>query len=111
MLLLEVLLGIVILGISGVALVTLLTQTVETVRHGRDTERRVMSASQLFNRATLWTTPELDVRLGRQRIGDWNVEVTTVQPELYALAVLDTLTGVVVLHTTVYRPASGINAH
>ena len=109
MLLLEVLLGIAILGIAGVGLIMLLTQTVETVRHGRDTERRVMSASHLFNRATLYNTPELDARIGRQRIGEWNLEIVMAQMQLYSLAVLDTTTGVVVLHTTVYRPASTTN--
>ena len=68
MVLLEVMLGTAILGMAGVGLITLLTQTVETVRHGRAGERRTMSASQLLDRATLWSTSELDTRIGRQRV-------------------------------------------
>src|SRR5215207_1513016 len=103
MVLLEVMLGITILGMAGVALVTLLTQTVATVRNGRSTERRVASASQLLDRATLWSEGELASRLGRQRIGAWNLEVGAPRPRLYSLAVIDTISGAVVLRTTVYR--------
>lgn len=109
MLLLEVLLGIAILSMSGVALITLLTQTVHTVRHGRDTERRIMSASKLLNRATLWSTTELDVHVGRQRIDTWNLDVQMTQPDLYSLTVLDTLTGAAILQTMVYRPPAQAN--
>ena len=101
---LEVILGVAILGMAGVALVTLLSQTVHTVRQGRATERRTEGAAQLLNRATLWSESELASRLGRSRVGDWNLDVATPQAQLYTLAVLDTLTGVTVLRTTVYRP-------
>ena len=101
---LEVILGVAILGMAGVALVTLLSQTVYTVRQGRATERRTEEAAQLLDRATLWSGSELASRLGRSRAGDWNLDVATPQAQLYTLAVLDTLTGVTVLRTTVYRP-------
>ena len=104
MVLLEVMLGTAILGMAGVALITLLTQTVQTVRQSRSTERRTMSASQLLDRATLWSAASLDGHIGRQRMDDWNLEVTTLQPRLYTLIVLDTLTGAAQLRTTVYRP-------
>lgn len=104
MLLLEVMLGIAILGMAGVAMITLLTQTVQTVRHGRSTERRISSASQLLDRATLWSASSLDSRIGRSRIESWNLEVTLARPRLYTLVVLDTLTDAEQLRTTVYRP-------
>lgn len=103
MLLLEVMLGTAILGMAGVALITLLTQTVATVDHGRSAERRVMSASRLLDRATLWSEAELALRVGRQRVGAWDLDVSTPRPRLYTLVVLDTLSGATVLHTTVYR--------
>jgi type II secretory pathway pseudopilin PulG len=106
MLLLEVMLGTAILGMAGVALVTLLTQTVATVDHGRSAERRVMGASRLLNRATLWSEPELALRVGRQRTGAFDLEVTKPRPQLYTLRVLDTLSGSAVLRTTVYRPGA-----
>jgi type II secretory pathway pseudopilin PulG len=104
MVMLEAILGVAILGMAGVGLVTLLTQTVHTVRQGRTTERRTVSAMQLLDRATLWSDGELASRLGRSRIGDWNLDVATPKSRLYSLVVLDTLTGATVLRTTVYRP-------
>ncbi len=105
MLMLEVMLGIAILGMAGIALVTLLTQTTATASHGRAAERDVLSAAQLLDRATLWSDVELAVRLGQRRVGVWDLDVETPRPRLYTLAVLDTLTRAVVLRTTVYRPA------
>ena len=104
MVMLEVMLGVAILGMAGVALVTLLTQTVHTVRQGRTMERRTTSAMQLLDRATLWSDGELASRLGRSRVGDWNLDVAAPRTQLYSLTVLDTLTGATVLRTTVYRP-------
>lgn len=104
MVMLEVMLGVAILGMAGVALVTLLTQTVHTVRRGRSVERQTASAARLLDRATLWSDTELASSLGRQRIGDLNLEVGTIQSHLYTLIVLDTLTDAPVLHTAVYRP-------
>ena len=78
--------------------VTTGTQTVATVDHGRSAERRVMSASRLLNRATLWSETELALRVGRQRVGGWDLDVSAPRPRLYMLTVLAT-----VLRTTVYR--------
>jgi type II secretory pathway pseudopilin PulG len=100
---LEVMLGIAILGMAGVALIAVLTQTVTTATHGRASERRVMSAAQLLDRATLWNENELTMRLGRQRIGAWDLEVGAPRARLFTLVVHDTLTGAPVLRTTVYR--------
>jgi type II secretory pathway pseudopilin PulG len=104
MVMLEVILGVAILGLAGVALVTLLAQTVHTVRQGRAAERRTESAVQLLDRATLWSESALASRLGRSRVGDWNLDVATPQAQLFTIAVLDTLAGATVLRTTVYRP-------
>ncbi|HEX7980445.1 MAG TPA: type II secretion system protein [Gemmatimonadaceae bacterium] len=105
MLMLEVMLGIAILGIAGVALVTLLTETLATASRGRAAEREVLGAAQLLDRATLWSNGELAMRLGRARVGAWDLEIAAPRARLYTLTVLDTLTRVVVLRTTVYRPA------
>jgi type II secretory pathway pseudopilin PulG len=103
MLMLEVMLGTAILGMAGVALITVLTQTTATASHGRAAERSVMSAAQLLDRATLWNENELTMRLGRQRVGAWDLEVGAPRARLFTLVVRDTLTGAPVLQTTVYR--------
>jgi type II secretory pathway pseudopilin PulG len=105
MVLLEVMLGIAILGMAGVALITLLTQTVATVQRGRTTERKVASASQLLDRASLWSAAELTVHLGRTRVAGWDVQVDALGRRLYDVSILDTLSETPVLRTTFYRPA------
>lgn len=104
MLMLEVMLGVAIVGMAGVGLITMLTQTLHTVRQGRAAERRMESASRLLARASLWSDTDLASRLGRSRIGNWNLEVVRPQPALYTLSVFDTLGGAAVVHTTAYRP-------
>jgi type II secretory pathway pseudopilin PulG len=106
MVLLEVMLGTAILGMAGVALITLLTQTMTTVQRGRAAERKVASASQLLDRASLWSSAELAMHLGRTRVGTWDMQVDAApNRRLYDVAVLDTLSGTAVLRTTFYRPA------
>lgn len=104
MVMLEVILGVAILGMAGVGLITLLSQTLHTVRLGRDAEQRTASAARQLDRASVWSENELAGRLGRSRAGTWTLEVTTARAKVYTLAVLDTLTGATVLRTTLYRP-------
>jgi hypothetical protein len=104
MVMLEVMLGVTILGMAGVALVTLLTGTLHTVRQGRSAERRTEGAARVLNRVTRWNDAELASRLGRSRAGSWNLDVVRPQPGLYTIAVYDTLGGAAVLRTSVYRP-------
>ncbi|MDB4913039.1 MAG: hypothetical protein JWM95_683 [Gemmatimonadetes bacterium] len=111
MLLLEVMLGTLLLGVAGIALVTLLAQTVETVRIGRAVERRTTLAVETLNRATLWNEAELESHIGRARMGVWDVEVTHPDAQLYTITVHDTITAAEILHTTVYRPRRVIDAH
>jgi hypothetical protein len=111
MVLLEVMLGTLILVISGIALVTLLTQTVETIRHGRLTERHTLSAAKVLNRTTLLSDAELALRIGRQRVGDWNVDINAPTPELFTIDVRDTLSNALMLGTMVYRSTASGNAH
>lgn len=111
MLLLEVMLGTLLLAIAGIALVTLLAQTVETVRTGRAVEHRTTLAVETLNRATLWSEVELESHIGRARMGLWDVEVTHPDLQLYTITVRDTATSVEILHTTVYRPRRVIDEH
>ena len=101
---LEVILGVAILGMAGVGLVTLLSQTLHTVRLARGAEERTESAARLLDRASVWSENALVGRLGRSRAGTWTLEFTTTRARVYSLAVLDTLTGATVLRTTLYRP-------
>ena len=104
MIMLEVMLAVAILGMAAVGLVTMLTQTLHTVRLGRAAEQRTESASRLLDRVTLWNDGELSAHLGISRVGNWNLETVAPRPTIYMLSVLDTIGGMPVLRTTVYRP-------
>lgn len=110
MLLLEVMLGIAILGIAAVALVTLLGQTVETVRHGREAERNTALATEMLNRTSVWSASQLDARVGITHIGRWNVDVHVIAPHLYSVTVRDTASDAIVLKTSVYRAGKPADA-
>jgi type II secretory pathway pseudopilin PulG len=110
MILLEVMLGTVLFAMSSVALVTLLVQTVATVRHGRETERRTANATRLLNRVSLFSEFDLSLRLGVQRMNGLNMEIGAPAPTLFTIDVRDTVTGAVIVGTMVYRPTARPNA-
>ncbi|MEO7455562.1 MAG: hypothetical protein ABIY52_04825 [Gemmatimonadaceae bacterium] len=111
MLLLEVMLGTAILGMAGVALITLLQQTTETVRQGRNAERRTQLATEVLNRISLWSRAELEAHVGRARLGAFDVEVSMPADRLYDVVLHDTLTDAPVLRTVIYRAARPIDAN
>jgi len=109
MILLEVMLGTLLITMSGIALIALIAQTVQTVRSGRETERQTQSAAAALERATQLGDAELAMRVGRRRVGAWDIEVSVPAATLYAIDVHDTLTGATVLGTMVYRMRPELN--
>ena len=101
---LDVVVSLSILGVSGTALITLLGQTANSVRHVRDTERQVRRASDQLGVFATFTRPQLIAMVGRSRMHEWIVQVRQDGTDLFDVAVVDSLTGASVLSTTLYRP-------
>src|SRR5437763_6367208 len=73
--LLDVVLALVILGLSGVALVTLLGQTAHSARNVRNTERVVRRASDELDRFVIHDRAQLIAMLGRSSPHGWLIDV------------------------------------
>jgi type II secretory pathway pseudopilin PulG len=106
--LLEVIVGLTLFAIAGVALLVMLTQATDSVRtfDERDAEARAVSAQ--LDRVALWTRDQLEGRIGSTRLGDWVLHVAALTPTLYRVALADTASGALVLETSLYRPDTAV---
>lgn len=101
--LLEVLAALMILGISGLALVQLEAEGLRATADARDRERVAADAERLLTAYTLLERAELDQRLGDRTIGPYMVNVQRPEADLYRIAIAR-------LTTVVYKPEpSGAN--
>jgi hypothetical protein len=102
--LLEVLLGFALLAIAGTAWITLAGQTAQTLRNVRASERATFAAASTMEWVAIRTATELDGMIGERRVGDFDVTILRMLPGLYDVTIGDTLTGTVLLHSSVYAP-------
>jgi len=104
--LLEVLVGIVLLTTAGLAMVASIGQTITTARDVHEREEDTRSASSALESIELWPRAALDERQGRTRFRRFDMEVERLTSHLYRVAIVDTLRGVTLLETSLYRPDS-----
>src|SRR6478736_1242160 len=81
--LLDVVIALTVLGLSGTALITLLGQTAHSVRHVRQTEREVRQASDELGRFVAYDRPMLVAMVGRSLRHGWIVRVTPAGSDLF----------------------------
>jgi hypothetical protein len=105
-----VLVAITLLAVAGVGLSTLLGQTVDGVHrmHRRDADTR--EASRTLDRVVLWRRDELAARVGTSRVPCCTLQVAPLAPTLFRVALADTVTGAVLLETSVYHPPGSSGA-
>jgi Tfp pilus assembly protein PilV len=104
--LIEVLVALVLLAVSGVAMVTLLGQTGRSMRSTHDTEAEIRAASQVLDRFAAMECADLLASLGRHDAGGFRANVSEDSPDLFEVAVAASDTSAVLLRTTFYRPDS-----
>jgi hypothetical protein len=102
--LLDVVVSLVVLGLSGIAMITLLGQTAYGVRTVRNTERDVRRASDELGRVATYNRSQLVAMVGRSWSHGWSIEVIQSEPDLFDLTIADNDTTAVLLRTSVYRP-------
>lgn len=102
--LLDVVVSLVVLGLSGTGLITLLGQTAHSVRHVRDTERAVRRASDQLARLVVADRALLVSMVGQTVSRGWIVTVGQSSPDLFDVVIADTTTARPILRTTLYRP-------
>jgi type II secretory pathway pseudopilin PulG len=101
--LLEVVVGLAILGTAGTSAVIAASEVARSVQVAREAEDESRRASAFMDAATLWTRDDLDRRLGERPQGPWKMRIQRIDPMLYELELADSLTGLTVLRTSVYR--------
>jgi hypothetical protein len=102
--LLDVVIALVVLGLSGVAMITLLGQTAHSVRTVRNTERDVRRASDELGRFVVYDRSRLIAMVGRSATHGWSIEVVQATPDLFDVSIAASDTSAVLLRTSVYRP-------
>jgi len=103
--LLEVLAAVVILGITGLALVQLVGAGTRAVARARERERELEDEDRLLAAYTLLRREDLDLRLGDREVGASLVNVQRPERTLYRIALKHTeAVAVEDLVTVVYRP-------
>lgn len=100
--LLDVVVSLVVLGLSGTGLIALLGQTAHSVRHVRDTEREVRRASDQLARLVAADRAQLLSMVGQTVSRGWIVTIVQRSSDLFDVVIADTTAPV--LRTTLYRP-------
>ena len=93
--LLDVVVALTLLGLSGVGLIALAGQTARTMRSIAFTER---------DRFVLYDRAQLIAMTGRRELRDWSVDVEQVDAYLFDVALARNDTSPPLLRTTFYRP-------
>lgn len=102
--LLDVVISLVVLGLSGLGLISLLGQGAHSARSVRDTERDVRRASDELGRFVLYDRARFITMTGRSWSSGWRIEVAQASRELFDVSIAKSDTSAVLLRTTVYRP-------
>jgi Tfp pilus assembly protein PilV len=102
--LIEVLVGLVLLAVSGTALITLLGQTFEAMRSTQASERLARAASEQLGGLATLTRADLLAAAGRRSVNGWALTVTADSPNLFDVSIAESDSGALLLRTTVYRP-------
>ena len=100
----DVVIALVVLGLGGVALITLLGQTGFSARAVRNTERTVRQASDELGRFVDYDRARLVAMTGRSSSHGWRIVVAQATSDLFEVTIAESDTTGPVLHTTVYRP-------
>ena len=104
--LLDVVISLVVLGLSGVALITLLGQTAHSVRDVRNTERLIREASDELERFVAYDRSQLIPLKGRSSVRGWRLEIAQASPSLFDVSIATSDGTTWMLRTTLYRPSS-----
>lgn len=102
--LLEVMAGLAVLAMVGSTAAWMCSEAIRLVRAAREAELETRNASRLLSAVSLWPAEDLDRHLGSTPQGPWRLHVNRLRPDLYEVAVTDTVHGRVLLRTALFRP-------
>lgn len=102
--LLEVLVGIAILAVSGTALVSAVSEAINREREVLQREQELVAMERVLAATTLLTREELSLRLGNRAVGEFTVSVAGPAAELFEIRVRPQGSQQGGLATLVFRP-------
>lgn len=102
--LLDVIMALVILGLSGVGLIAVVGQTLHSMRSVRTTEREIRVASGELDRFVAYDRTRLIAMIGSGSARGWTVTVSRPATDLFDVSVARDTSTVPLLRTTLYRP-------
>ena len=102
--LLEALIALAVLATIGSAAAWSASEAMRAVGHVHEEEMRVRSAARLLTATSLWPRADLDRHLGSRGQGPWRMRIDRPRSSLYEVSLTDTLTGRVLLRTSLWRP-------
>lgn len=102
--LLEAIVALAIFATVGVAALSMAAAANRAVTTAREAEAELREASRFLEAVALWTRTDLDQRLGARRQGPWVLHIERPLPELYLIALTDTVSDAALLQTSLFRP-------
>lgn len=100
----DVVIALVLLALSGVAMLTVVGQTRHSMRSVRDTERELRLASAQLDRFVAYDRAQVIAMLGTRSTNGWMIAVARVSDGLFDVSVTRVGASVPLLVTTIYRP-------
>jgi len=102
--LLEVIVALTILATAGVSFAAVTSNALESEGGLIRREENLAVAERLLSATTLLSRGDLDLRLGRHRVGDFIVEIQRPERDLYRIAICEVAAPEIeTLVTVVYR--------
>lgn len=103
--LLEVLVAMTLLTVSGLSILAVTSSAMETQRRIVSQERDLVDAERVLAAHSLLSRQDLDLRLGERDVGAFHVTVQRPEPALYRISVSAAAApDIEALVTVVYRP-------
>lgn len=101
--LLESLLALALVGLVATALLPLAGQALGTLTSTHEAERRMLRASALLDAVALWSSTELEQRLGTRPQGPWLLTIERPRPHFYTATISDSAHAEPLLETALFR--------
>jgi type II secretory pathway pseudopilin PulG len=104
--LLEVMVALVVLGVSGAAAAAMTSQASDAIRQAQAHEAALREASAFLDAVALWSREDLDRRLGDRAQGPWRLRIDRPAETLYVVSLHDGASGQELLRTSLFREGS-----
>jgi hypothetical protein len=105
--LLEVIIALTLLTVSGLSMMAIIASGLESQRQVRGRDRELRAADRVLAAYALLTRGDLDLRLGRHAVGEFQLGVQRPEPTLYRVGIAPgDAPDVELLVTVLYRPVS-----